>query len=94
MIKAITMVTVCKMSRPATGPGSLHHNRGQIDVTVYLQDGNLLEVSETVLVVVCLHPIDHNPEGVMLTTDGQLKDKKGIFKLYMKKENYLCTMTF
>lgn len=59
------------MSRAATGPGPLHHHRGQSDVTIYLQGGNVLDGSETMLIGVCLHPIGHNPEGLILTADGQ-----------------------
>lgn len=68
------------MSRAATGPGPLHHHRGQSDVTIYLQGGNVLDGSETMLIGVCLHPIDHNPEGLILTADGQLKDKRAFCK--------------
>lgn len=64
------------MSTPARGPGSLHHHRGQTDVSINLQGVNVLDGSETMPKVVCLHPIDNNPEGVILTTDGQLKGKK------------------
>lgn len=53
--------------------GSSHHHRGQTDVTVNLQDGNLLEGSEAMMEGVCLHPIGHEPEGMILTADGQLK---------------------
>lgn len=61
------------MSTPARGPGSLHHHRGQTDVSINLQGVNVLDGSETMPKVVCLHPIDNNPEGVILTTDGQRK---------------------
>lgn len=57
------------ISRPA-GPGPLHYHRGQSDVAVDLQACNVFERSETVSVRVCLHPIVHNPEGVIFTTDG------------------------
>lgn len=67
---------VCKMSRQATIPGPLHHHRGQTDVTVDLQGGNVLEGSVAMPKGVCLHPIGHNPEGVLLTADSQLKGKK------------------
>ena len=62
------------ISRPA-GPGPLHYHRGQSDVAVDLQACDVFERSETVSVRVCLHPIVHNPEGVIFTTDGHLKRK-------------------
>lgn len=65
------VVAMCVMSRPATGRGSLHHHRSQTDVTIDLQGVDELEVSETMLKGMCLHPIDHNPEGVILTTDDE-----------------------
>lgn len=53
----------------------LNHDRGQTDVTIDLQDVDLLEVGVAVLVAGRLIPIDHYPEGVSLTADGQLKRK-------------------
>lgn len=71
---------MCEISRAATGPVSLHNHRCQTDVTIDLQGADLVEVSETMLEGVCLHPIDHNPKGLILTADGQLKEKKGFLK--------------
>ena len=34
---------------------------------------------------VCLHPIGHNPEGMTLTTDSQLKERRGILKSNLLK---------
>lgn len=70
---------MCKRSRPAKAPGSLHHHRGQTEVTFDLQGGNILEGRETMPEVLRLHPISHNPEGLLLTTDGQLKEQKWAF---------------
>lgn len=78
---------MCKVSRPATGPGSLHHHRCQTDVTVDLQGVNVLKGIETMFKGVCLHPIGHDPEGMTLTTDSQLKDRRGILK-----SNFLKTL--
>lgn len=69
-----------RLSRPVTGPGSLHHHRGQADVAIDLQAGNLFDGSDAMLIGVCLHPVGHNPEGVTLTTDSHLKEKKGAFR--------------
>jgi len=63
------LADVCKISR-AAGPGSLHDHRGQTDVTADLQGCDVFEGSDAVPVRVYLHPIDHNPEGMTLTTDG------------------------
>lgn len=55
---------------------TLHHHRSQSDVTIDLQGGNVLEVREAVVVVLGLHPVYYNPVEALLTTDGQLKEKK------------------
>lgn len=54
---------------------SLHHYRCQTDVTFDLKDADLLQGKEAMLEVVHLRPIDHDPEGLILTTDGQLKEE-------------------
>lgn len=71
---------LCVRLRPATGPESLHHHRGQADVTFDLQDVNILKGTETMLEAVHLHPVDHNPEELILTTDGQLKEQQLSFQ--------------
>lgn len=58
---------------------SLHLYRCQAEVTFDLQVGDLMEGREAMLEVVHLRPIDHNPEGMILTTDGQLKEQKWAF---------------
>lgn len=63
--------------RAAAGPGSSDHHRGQTDVAIDLQEGDLLEGREAVLELVRLHPVGHDPEGVILTADGQLKRANG-----------------
>lgn len=67
---------LCVGLRPVTGPESLHQHRCQAEVTFDLQDGNISEGSETMLEAVHLHPIGHNPEELILTADGQLKEQK------------------
>lgn len=68
------LVVVCKDKSQVLE--TLHHHRGQADVTTDLQGSNVLEVKEAVVVVVGLHPIGYNPKSLPLTNDGQLKEKQ------------------
>lgn len=59
-----------------SGSWTLHGHRGQADVAVDLESGDLLEGRETMLEDVRLHPVDYDPEGLVLATDDQLKEQK------------------
>lgn len=71
-MNSLIMAVVTETMLYVRGPGFLHYHRGQTDVSVNLQGGNVLDRSETMFIGVCLHTIGHNPEGVTLTTDSQL----------------------
>lgn len=55
---------------------ALQQDRGQTDVPINLQDVNLLKVGVTVSEHMSLFPIDHNPVGMSLTANGQLKRER------------------
>lgn len=56
----------------------LHHDRDQSDVTINLQVFDVIDVNVAVYKVVGLHPVGQNPEGALLTTNGQLQGKDHI----------------
>lgn len=60
----------------------LNHHRGQSDVPIDLQAVDALDGCEAMFKGVSVHPIGHDPEGVTLAADCQLRDKERGFRCY------------